>query len=327
MTVIILYLLYTLYEADYILRQEQDFYQLLSVPLDADEKKIKSRFRRLWVLHLPSGDIQSNLDRRAALYHPDKLNTDDAARLAAAEKHFVSLKQAQDTLTDPIKRFAYERFGADMLTWQHCATMRDYLSRGLQVVQGPIYGASAMAMILLSFTSYLQGGRYWRYLFFGTLVVLEMHTITRPYHTPILEKVINPVLENLSWRPPLLPFQMLTLARKATFTLFIAFSQLSGLVQKPTSSQPNGNGGMNDLQQLSRLEQIAKQNEADAGRLLALDMAPFAGDEQGANELKGRMREWLVNNTIRADPEVRDAMGRALGKRRVGAPHGARISS
>ena len=55
-----------------------------------------------------------------------------------------------------------------------------------------------------------------------------------------------------------------------------------------------------------------------------MDMAPFVGDEPGTNELRGRIRDWLVNNTIRADPEVRDAMGRALGRRRAGAPHGAK---
>lgn len=62
----------------------------------------------------------------------------------------------------------------------------------------------------------------------------------------------------------------------------------------------------------------------EATRLLALDMAPFVGDEDAVNELRGRVREWLVTNTIRADPEVRDAMGRALGKRRTGAPVGAK---
>lgn len=55
-----------------------------------------------------------------------------------------------------------------------------------------------------------------------------------------------------------------------------------------------------------------------------MDMAPFAGDEPGTNELRGRVREWLVNNTIRNDPEVRDAMGKAVAKRRTGAPPGAR---
>lgn len=64
--------------------------------------------------------------------------------------------------------------------------------------------------------------------------------------------------------------------------------------------------------------------EVEAGRLLALEMAPVAGDEGGQNDMKGKVREWLVQNTIRADPEVRDAIGRFMQKRRIGAPAGAR---
>lgn len=81
---------------------------------------------------------------------------------------------------------------------------------------------------------------------------------------------------------------------------------------------------MLESQQLTRLEQLAQASEVEAARLLALDMSPFVGDETGVKELRGRVREWLVTNTIRADPEVRDAMGRALAKKRVGAPPGAR---
>ena len=66
MTVIVLYLLYTIFEADHWLRQAGDFYQDLGLPPGADEKTIKSRFRRLQVplelesaRELPLIDIQS----------------------------------------------------------------------------------------------------------------------------------------------------------------------------------------------------------------------------------------------------------------------------
>ena len=48
--VVVSYLLYTLFEADYIIRQDRDFYQLLGVSPDAGEKAVKSRFRRLWAM-------------------------------------------------------------------------------------------------------------------------------------------------------------------------------------------------------------------------------------------------------------------------------------
>ena len=63
----------------------------------------------------------------------------------------------------------------------------------------------------------------------------------------------------------------------------------------------------------------------EATRLLGLDMAPFVGDGDGVNDLKTKLKEWLVQNTIRNDPEVRDAMGKVMGRRRLGAPAGARI--
>lgn len=48
LAVIILYLLYTIYEADYWVRLNGDFYQDLGLPVDVDEKRIKSKFRRLY---------------------------------------------------------------------------------------------------------------------------------------------------------------------------------------------------------------------------------------------------------------------------------------
>ena len=45
--VIVAYLLYTIFEADYWIRQAGDFYQHLGVSPGVDEKIIKSKFRRL----------------------------------------------------------------------------------------------------------------------------------------------------------------------------------------------------------------------------------------------------------------------------------------
>ena len=157
---------------------------------------------------------------------------------------------------------------------------------------------------------------------FTALLLLEYHTLTRAANPPLL-RCLNRLLQSLTTHPPLLPYQLLILARKAVFTLFIALSQLQSFFAPPTAPSASSSAGM-DPQQLIRLEQIAKGTDVEAGRLLALEMTPFVGDEGVARELRGRIREWLVQNTIRADPMVRDAVGRALGKRRVGAPPGAR---
>ncbi|MCJ1362365.1 hypothetical protein MMC16_001468 [Acarospora aff. strigata] len=302
--VVLAYLLYTIVQVDYDIQRAGSFYQDLGLAPDADDRAIKSRFRKL-----------------AALHHPDKLASSDSD--GTSEAFFVHLKLAQDTLIDPAKRFAYDRFGSDITKWRHCVTIRDYVIVGLQAA-APYYAVSGFFMIVIGVVGYLEWGRYWRYLTFAALLIFEFHTLTRP--TSRVLAVINTALQNTTAHPPYLPFQLLVLARKATITVFIAISQLAPLLQDPQQT-PLQNTEISQQQQLDRLTQVARGNEAEATRLLALDMAPFAGDEQALNEVRAKMKEWLVQNTIRADPEVRDAVGRVMGRRRDGAPPDAKAIS
>ena len=68
---------------------DRDYYEVLGVARDADEKTLKSAFRKLAVKH-----------------HPDK-NPGDAE----AEQRFKDVNEAYDILKDPEKRAAYDRFG------------------------------------------------------------------------------------------------------------------------------------------------------------------------------------------------------------------------
>jgi len=70
---------------------ETDYYELLEVERSADDKTIKSSFRRL-----------------AMQYHPDR-NPGDAE----SEARFKAINEAYDCLKDPQKRAAYDRFGHD----------------------------------------------------------------------------------------------------------------------------------------------------------------------------------------------------------------------
>ncbi|MCJ1445030.1 MAG: hypothetical protein MMC23_005535 [Stictis urceolatum] len=285
---IVAYLLYTFYEASHVVRLGGDFYRDLGVVHDVGDRGIKSRFRRL-----------------AAIHHPDKQSPSGEG--PPDDSYFVHLKLAQDTLASPVKRFAYDRFGPDVLTWPRCVTKRDYLVAGLWSY-APQYVVSTLVLIVLGATGYLQWGRFWRYFLVLALVVLEVYVATRPYHPPILTNIINPILTRTTNYPPLLPFQFLILARNIIFTFFMALSQLGPYLQQNMSLSSK------DIEpaKLARLEHVARANEAEASRLLELDMAPYASDAHAIRDLRNRIREWLVQNTIRNDGQVRVAVGEAL---------------
>ena len=309
-----LYLLYTIYEADHDLRRQGSFYSDLGVPLDASDRDIKSRFRRL-----------------AAVHHPDKAATGHDAESVNA--YFVHLKTASDTLLDPARRFAYERFGPDVVQWAgqgRCVTVRDFVVRGAQMLV-PYYGVAAAVMYALGLFGYLDWARHERWLVLGVMFVFELNTVMRPGRPALFERVVDPVLRLYGQTAAYLPFQIIALARKLCVTIYVALSQVGPLIGADTSSgqivvggKKGGNEEVLLRQNLDRLEGAAKALDADAARLLEMEMAPFAGDQQVVQSMKGKMKEWLVQNTIRADPMVRDALGRAFQRRRTDAPAGAR---
>ncbi|ETS82091.1 hypothetical protein PFICI_07093 [Pestalotiopsis fici W106-1] len=302
------YLLYTLYETDHELTRASNFYADLGVPFGASERDIKSRFRRL-----------------AALHHPDKAGASSTADGGDGGEVFMHLKTASDTLTDPARRFAYERFGPDVIGWRHCVTIRDYVLRGCQVLL-PYYAVAAAVMYGLGLFGYLEWGRYWRWYTLVALCVFELHTVMRPGFPPLVERVVNPLLTAWTDHAPYLPFQVITLARKCSITLYIAFSQIGPLLQPP-GQQGVKPGDASDKvlrQSLDRLEQASRMIDTDAGRLMDLEMAPYVGDPELVNSMRSKLKEWLIQNTIKSDPMVRDALGRGLQKRRVDAPAGAR---
>jgi DnaJ-class molecular chaperone len=75
----------------------RDYYQVLGVGREADEKAIKTAFRRL-----------------ARKYHPD-VNPGDKE----AERKFKEISEAYEVLRDPKKRQQYDQFGHLGAGWQH----------------------------------------------------------------------------------------------------------------------------------------------------------------------------------------------------------------
>ena len=291
--VILAYLFYTVYEADYQLRKTGDFYQLLGVSHHASERELQSRFRRLTVQ-----------------YHPDKATGPDTAAIEAV---YIQLKLARDTLVDPAKRFAYDRFGPDIVQWRQCKTIRDFIFAGVQSTS-IYYAASGAGLVLLGALGYLQQGRFWRYLVMASLFVVEVHTMTRP-ESPVLNALINPVLIWTRLRPPYLPFQMLILLRKLSITFFIALSQLGPLFQGPQAGAHDGDTV--SAQELERKAILTLAADQEVTRLMGLELMPFAGNQTATRDLRTGLKEWLVQNTVRNDAEVKAAIAQVLDRRRI----------
>lgn len=151
--------------------------------------------------------------------------------------------------------------------------------------------------------------------------MFELYTMTRPGVPTILTRVINPLITTFTTRSPYLPFQALSLARKLTLTFFIALSQIGPLIQTPLIQQ--GDGKEIQAQQLDRMNTNVRAADQEVSRLLGLELTPFAAEQSAMNDLRSSMRRWLVDNTVRQNPEVRTAIGRVLERRRAGAPAGA----
>lgn len=225
---------------------------------------------------------------------------------------------------DPVKRFAYDRFGPGITDWRHCSSIREYVVHGLQITTLPMYAVAAVTMYVLGMMGYLEWGTYWRWFTLVALCVFELHAISRPYLPAVATNFINPVISLFSNHPPYLPFQLIILLRKMAFTLYIAFSQIGPLLQSPEAQKMQAKPEVALKQSLDRLDILAQAVEIDAARMLELEISPYRGEMQVLEALKAKVKDWLTQNTIYADPEVRDAMGRVVPRRRVDAPAGAK---
>lgn len=83
----------------------KDYYKILGISKKADEKEIKSAYRKL-----------------ARKYHPD-VNPNDAA----AEAKFKEITEAYDVLKDPEKKKMYDKFGDN---WESASKVGDHFGGG-----------------------------------------------------------------------------------------------------------------------------------------------------------------------------------------------------
>ena len=294
-----LYLIYTLAQALYDFKLAGDFYTLLGVTPWSTEKEVKARFRRL-----------------AAKYHPDKLH-EHGQPFPGADQLFVQFKLAHDTILDPAKRFAYDRFGPIVVQVQHpgLKTIRDYVYVGLRS-KAPEYLSNAGLLVLLNYVWLPKWGQFWRYFAVACMAFLELYFLTHTWQPPRLAVLWASTIQNVvpDLLPPhLLPFQILGLARRMSMSINIFISQLA----LPKARDP-ATRDLQTQQQIAHLTQAAGRLDAESGALLQLGMSPFKGDLEKSEILRSGMKESLVAGALRRNPEVMAAIRRVLDRRREG---------
>ncbi|KAI1609129.1 hypothetical protein EDD37DRAFT_140172 [Exophiala viscosa] len=295
--VLSLYLVYTLAQALYDVKLSGDFYTLLGVTPWSTEREVKSRFRRL-----------------ASKYHPDKLHENGQA-FPGADAVFVQFKIAHDTILDPAKRFAYDRFGP-IIVQSHqpgLKTIRDYVYAGLRS-KAPEYVTSAAMLVILNYIWLPRWGQYWRYFAVACMAFLELYFLThiwQPHNLVMFwASTAHKLLPQLL-PLHLLPFQILAVVRRMSMSLNIFISQLA----PPQARNPELKNQQTQ-QQIAHLAQTAGRLDAESGALLQLGLSPFRGDVEKSDTLKTGMKEGLLSTTLRNSPQVREAVQRALDRRR-----------
>jgi DnaJ-class molecular chaperone len=96
---------------------KKNYYEILGVEIDAKENEIKLAYRKL-----------------AKKYHPD-LNKKDPH----AKSKFIELKEAYDTLIDPVKRKIYDQAGYDPRNIDMGDIFRRYDGMNIQDILRAIY--------------------------------------------------------------------------------------------------------------------------------------------------------------------------------------------
>ncbi|KAF8911627.1 hypothetical protein CPB84DRAFT_1958011 [Gymnopilus junonius] len=169
--VIFTYLTYTLIQS--ARSMPPNFYQILGVPPNVDDNGLKLAFRAF-----------------AKRYHPDKPGVGKDG-----EALFMYVRDAFEALKDPPVRFAYDRFGPDVVGWhQHCKTTREFLRRGLMVSSG-YHIVTGIVLLFWSAIGRPSSVSFWRYVLFAALFAGELSFILSPF--PAASSSIKPLSPHL----------------------------------------------------------------------------------------------------------------------------------
>lgn len=209
--VVFLYFLYCVWNEFLRIKYDPSFYAMLDVHYDtADPALLKRHFRQM-----------------SKKMHPDKAGP-------GSEEMYYKLRLAYETLLDPRRRWAYERFGPDMVNKTYTDYLQHYTREEfLLVVFYQRSGWWIMAIGIVSFLSSIISGSYILVSYTLPWFILEM--TLKLYGQIQIPLILVFVLEvsfitiergsllNLAFLLGLLPYQFTIVAR---YTVLMAYMAL-----------------------------------------------------------------------------------------------------
>ncbi|KAK0222439.1 hypothetical protein EDD85DRAFT_779438 [Armillaria nabsnona] len=196
--VVLAYLLYNLVQSSNSV--PPNFYQILGVPHDVDDNGLKLAFRQF-----------------AKRYHPDKPGIGPGGA-----EMFMRVRDAFEALKNPVVRFAYDRFGPDVLIWQQLSTPREYLRQGLMQSSG-FHIVSGLVLVFYSSIGRESPVKFWRYLLYAAFLFSEIALLVSPSPSTTLSK---PSILH-SFFPQRVAFQHVLFLHQLFFSLSVAVSRVA----------------------------------------------------------------------------------------------------
>ncbi|KAJ7935295.1 DnaJ-domain-containing protein [Mycena leptocephala] len=151
--VVLGYLIYTMIQGSNSMLP--NYYEILGVSPTADENALKLAFRQF-----------------AKKYHPDRVGPQ-------GQTLFIAVRDAFEALKNPTVRFAYDRFGPDVLGWSHCSTTGEYLRHGLTQSIG-YHVVTGVVLVFWTAIGETSPVAFWRYLLYFSLLASELSLLLSP---------------------------------------------------------------------------------------------------------------------------------------------------
>jgi DnaJ domain len=268
--VISIYLFYCIFSTIYMM--PPNYYQDFGVPATASEKVLKAQFRKY-----------------SLMYHPDRNPGPEA------EGQFLRLRKIYESLTNPVLKEAYNKFGSH-LTCNGCILFKDYLWNGLMHFIG-FYGGVGFALIVLNTLGANQVGTYWRFMAFLGMMCLEAAMILLPYD-PIAWFLPNATIA-----------EKISVLRHSITYIFMAINQFGpALFPKETADLRDS---------LKKVEKQAIVNELDSIKYFEHHLKPFIQDKSKFDLLKIEVSRKIMHARLfDNDADYRNITNEFIAKRK-----------